>query len=205
MIRINLIQKKQASYVSGGQKSGGAGLGFLQTLSSGGSAGLVTILKSIGIPLVLCVAANYGYGYYIQQKTSEMSAEMTTLNSEKDRINKELQKIKGFESVKVELERNELILRAKIETIEKLIRGRDFTVKSLITLAQSMPRDMWMTEIKANETTFDLKGSTTDTGLLSEFMTRLGQSIYFKDVSLKTAVSTSDQKQSNFELGARRE
>jgi Tfp pilus assembly protein PilN len=208
MIRINLIQKKQASYVSGaegGKSSGGGGLSALQSLSSGGAEGFITLFKSIGIPVILCIAANFGYDYYIQQKTDEMTQEVSKLDSDKERINKELSKIKGFESVKVELERDQLVLRTKIETIEKLIRGRDFTAKSLITLAQAMPRDIWMTEIKATETGFELKGGTVDLGLVSDFMSRLGQTIYFKDVTLKSTATDSSGHQASFELGARRE
>ena len=209
MIRINLIQKKQASYVSGGggggAKSTAAGMSALKSFSSGGAAGVATLVKSIGIPVVLSIGANFGYDYYISQKTSEMAQEVSKLDQEKDRINKELQKIKGFESVKVELERSQMVLRTKIDTIEKLIRGRDFTPKSLITLAQAMPKDIWMTEIKATESAFSFKGGTVDVGLVSDFMSKLGQTIYFKDVSLKSTASDSSGRQATFELGARRE
>ena len=205
MIRINLIQKKQASYVSGGGKTSGTGISALQSLSSGGMAGAITLFKSIGLPLILCVAANFGYDYYIQTRTDAMATEIAGLDKEKDTINKELSKIKGFESVKIELERNELVLRAKIDTIEKLIRGRDFTVKSLITLAQAMPRDLWLTDVRATETTFELKGGTVDLGLVSDFMTKLGQTIYFKEVTLKNTATDPTGKQATFELGAKRE
>jgi Tfp pilus assembly protein PilN len=207
MIRINLIQKKQASYVSsgGGKDGAGSGMSALQSLSSGGLEGATALFKTIGIPLILCIAANFGYDYYIQQKTDVMNQEIASLDKEKDGLTKELQKIKGFESVKIELERNEIILRAKIDTIEKLIRGRDFTVKSLITLAQSMPRDIWLTEIRATETNFEFRGGTVDLSLVSDFMTRLGQTIYFKEVTLKNTAADQNGRQANFELGAKRE
>ena len=209
MIRINLIQKKQASYVS---TSGAPGGGFtaikaniMNTIKNGDMETILAIVKSIGIPIVIALIANFGYDFYVSQKTDEMNKELTSLDSEKDRINKELQKIKGFDAVKVELERSELVLRAKIDTIEKLIRGRDFTVKSLITLAQAMPRDIRMTSIKATDTTFELKGGTIDMALVGDFQSKLGQTIYFKDVTLKNTVGDASGKQANFELGARRE
>jgi Tfp pilus assembly protein PilN len=207
MIRINLIQKKQASYVSGGggSKTSGAGMSALKSLGAGGADGILALVKSIGIPVVLCIVANFGYDYYIQQRTDEMTQEVGRLDQEKERITKELQKIKGFETVKVELERSQLVLRTKIDTIEKLIRGRDFTAKSLITLAQAMPRDIWMTSIKATEKDFEFQGATVDLGLVSDFMSRLGQSIYFKDVTLKSTASDPSGRQAVFNLGARRE
>ena len=208
MIRINLIQKKQASYVSSGAK--GAGLSsmygdLLSNFRSSGFQSFLPIFKSIGLPILIALIANFGYDYYVSFKTGQMSAELAGLDSEKDRINKELQKIKGFESVKVELERSELVLRAKIDTIEQLIRGRDFTVKSLITLAQAMPRDIWMTSVKATDTTFEFKGGTIDMALVGDFQSKLGQTIYFKDVTLKNTARDANDKQANFELGARRE
>jgi Tfp pilus assembly protein PilN len=207
MIRINLIQKKQASYVSGGGGKSGAGGGMsaLQSLSAGGMEGAIALFKTIGIPLILCIAANFGYDSYIQQKTDAMNQEVASLDKEKDGLTKELQKIKGFESVKIELERNELILRAKIDTIEKLIRGRDFTVKSLITLAQSMPRDIWLTDLRATETNFEFRGGTVDLSFVSDFMTKLGQTIYFKEVTLKNTAEDQNGRQASFELGAKRE
>ena len=205
MIRINLIQKKQASYVNAGGRTTGVGIGTFKGLGGGGLSEALPLMKSIGLPLLFCVAANFAYDYYIQQVTDEMTLESSKLTEEKSRIEKELLKIKGFESVKIELERNELVLRTKIETIEKLIRGRDFTVKSLVTLAQAMPRDIWMTEVAATDTAFELKGGTVDLGLVSDFMSKLGQSIYFRDVTLKNTSADASGHQANFDLTARRE
>ena len=205
MIRINLIQKKQASYVSSTSKEADSGDAGFKSSASGKLAGYLPMLKSFGIPIALGLAANFGYGLYIDQRMDEMVQESTKLDAEKDKINKELTKIKGFESVKAELERNELVLRTKIDTIEKLIRGRDFTGKSLVTLAQSMPRDIWMTEVIATETTFEFKGGTVDLGIVSDFMSKLGQTIYFREVTLKNTNADPNGKQANFDLTARRE
>ena len=200
MIRINLIQKKQASYVSGAQKTS-----TFQTLGKGGFDAFLPLIKSMGVPLVLCLAANFGSDFFTQQKLDEMTQETAKLDQEKGKINKELEKIKGYETIKGEIERSGLVLRTKIDTIEKLIRGRDFTVKSLIYLAQSMPKDIWMTEIKATDNAFEVKGGTVDLSLVSDFMAKLGQTIYFKDVNLKSTASDITGTQATFYLGAKKE
>lgn len=207
MIRINLVQKKQPSYVNSTQSSSAAGgkLNAFKNLGAGGFSEYLPLLKSLGIPIVIGIAANSGYSYYTDQRNAEMAQESTKLENEKVTINAELKKIKGFETVKVELERNELVLRTKIDTIEKLIRGREFTVKSLVTLAQSMPRDIWMTEVSATETGFEFKGGTVDLSLVSDFMSKLGQTIYYRDVTLKSTASDPNGKQAIFDLTARRD
>jgi Tfp pilus assembly protein PilN len=215
MIRINLAQKKQASYVGGaktgsfasmGKGAGGSAMDSLKGLMGSGSmAALTPLLIKIAIPAVLSVGAYFGYDYYVQQKTVEMAQESETIAKEKTRIETELRKIKGYEVVKAELERNELILRTKIQTIEKLIRGRDFTVKSLVVLSQALPKEVWLMDMVTTETNYSLKGGTTDIGLVSDLMSKLGQTIYFKDVQLKSTSADPTQRQATFELSARRE
>lgn len=211
MIRINLAQKKQASYLaaskSGSASAGGEGTNALDALKGmiAGGASLGSTLVKILVPAVLSVMAYFAYDYYTQQKIAEMQQESATIDKEKNRIEEELRKIKGYEVVKVELERNELILRTKIQTIEKLIRGRDFTVKSLVVLSQSLPKEVWLMGLSASETGYEIKGGTIDIALISDLMTRLGQSIYYKDVALKSTLADPVQRQASFELTARRE
>lgn len=216
MIRINLAQKKQASYVGGTKAGSFATMGkggatsvtltsIKQVFASGSASSFGPILSKIMVPLVLSVAAYFGYDYYVQQQSDEMQQESETISKEKTRIEAELRKIKGFEVVKGELERNELVIRTKIQTIEKLIRGRDFTVKSLVVLSQSLPKEVWLTDLAASEVGYSIKGGTIDIGLVSDFMTKLGQTIYYKDVSLKSTLADPSRRQAAFELTARRE
>jgi Tfp pilus assembly protein PilN len=214
MIRINLAQKKQASYVGGAGKTGafaslgkssGSGTGFFSAFKGSVGDSVGPLLLRIVIPAMLCGGAYFGYEYYTEQKIAEMAQETDAINNEKNRIEAELRKIKGYEVVKLELERNELILRTKIQTIEKLIRGRDFTVKSLVVLSQALPREVWLNEITTTETGFNFRGGTIEIGLVSDLMSKLGQTIYFKDVTLKSTSTDPNQRQASFELTARRE
>jgi Tfp pilus assembly protein PilN len=202
MIKINLALKKQASYVTSGKTGTNTRNFNLKGAFSGGVADLAT---QILVPLILCLALYYGTDYYTQQKTQEMQSEVGTLEKEKDRINTELARIHGFETVKTQLEANSHLLQTKIETIEKLVRGRDFTVKSLVALSQALPKEVWLTKMTATDGAYSITGSTVDLSFISDFMTHLGQSIYFKDIALKSSTSDPTGRQSNFELSARRE
>lgn len=216
MIRINLAQTKQASYVGGGKTgsfssassaAGGGGFSMKNAFAgaAGGAGGLMPLVTKIALPAILCVAAYYGYDFYTAEKITEMDQEAASITTEKSRIETELRKIKGYDIVKIELERNELILRTKIQTIERLIRGRDFTVKSLVVLSEALPKEVWLSEIITTEQGYTFKGGTLEIGYVSDLMSKLGQTIYFKDVALKSTSTDSNQKQASFELTARRE
>ena len=113
--------------------------------------------------------------------------------------------IKGYDQQKADLEKNALVINNKITTIEKLVHGKDHTVKALIALSQALPKEVWITEVTATETTFAIRGNTIDMGLVSDVMTKLGGSIYFKDISLKGSSFDANGRQASFELSARRE
>ena len=210
MIRINLAVRKQASYLgSQTTKSGVHAVSGKSTtfnaLRMFRSEGGATTLKRILVPVVLSAVIFLGSSIYIQQETEHMHDEVTQVEAERTKIQEELKRIKGFESVKDELERNELILKTKIATIEKLVRGRDFTLKSVVALTQSLPRDVWLTDIMVTDLSYDIRGSTTDIGLISDVMTKLGKSIYFKDVTLKGTNTDPQGRIATFELTARKE
>ena len=206
MIRINLALLKQANYVAvkTGQyttatnKGGGGAI-------NGQMAALLPLILRIMVPVALCAVAYFGYDFYIDQKTKEMAQENEVLDKEKVKVQDELKRIKGFEVVKAELDRNERIVRTKIETIEKLLKGRDGTVKTLIAVSQSLPKGVWLTDLISTEQGFQIKGGTTDIGLISDVMTHLGKTIYFKNVTLKNTQQDPNGKQATFELAARHE
>jgi Tfp pilus assembly protein PilN len=163
------------------------------------------LLKRILIPIVLSVVLYFGSDFYFEQERDRMAEEKVAVETEKSKIQDELKRIKGFEAVKAELERNELVLKTKIATIEKLIVNRDFTLKTWVALSQSLPKDVWLTDLVVNDQGYAIRASTTDIGLVSDVMTRLGKTIYFKDVTLKQTTSEPNGKKSQFELTARKD
>lgn len=202
MIKINLAKKKQASYSEVGTSKASA-LGALRDSAS--SSDLVGILSKILLPLGLCAASYFAFNYYIDLKANELQMEAGNIEKEKTKVQEEFKKVRGFEVQKAELEKTAQVINAKISTIEQLILGKDHTVKSMIALSQALPKDVWITEITATEKAFNIRGSTIDMGLVSDVMSKLGTSIYFKDVNLKGSMADANGRQASFELTARRE
>lgn len=206
MIKINLASKKQVSY-SGAERSEKTGtLTSIRALGgAAGSSAIVSILGRALVTLALCGVAYVGFDHWMESLRAELQFEASNIDKEKSKIQDELKKYSGFEKQRAELEKNLQLIQKKNETIESLIRGKDHTVKSLITLSQSLPKEVWITEITASEKLINLRGSTIDIALISDVMSKLGTSIYFKDVSLKGSASDVSGRQSTFELSARRE
>jgi hypothetical protein len=209
MIKINLVKQRAAPGAA--PESGAAdlksrvNLDALRNMGQGGGKTLAPLFIKIGIPALLAFGANYAYDLYIQGIRDEQAKELAAIAEAKDKIGKQLQKIKGFEVMKTELERNSTVIRAKIDTIEKLIQGRDSTAKTLMSLVQALPKDAWIVDFAQQEKAFTIRGGATEMGLVSDFMSRLGRSIYFKDVGLRTSSSDPAQKRVSFELTARRD
>jgi len=98
-----------------------------------------------------------------------------------------------------------MVIRAKMDTIESLIRGRDFTAKSLMSLVQALPKDAWIIEFSQVDKSYTFRGGAIEYSMVSDFMARLGRTIYFKEVALRNSSSDPTQKRINFELTARKD
>jgi len=198
MIRINLAKKKQASYSGLAASKAGA-------LKSFDSSSLISLLSKMTVPAALCFCSYVAFHYYSERKIQEFQNEMASVDKDKLKIQNELKKIRGSETQTAELEKVSQSINNKITAIEKLVLGRDRMVKSMISLSQSLPKDVWTTEITATESNYDIHCNTTDIGLVSDVMSKLGASTYFKEVSLKGSSTDATGHQASFELTARRE
>ncbi len=206
MIKINLAKKKQVTYSgSEGESTGGVLSSIKAFGASADSSDFIGIVSKILLPVVLCIISYFAFSYFIQLKTDELQVEATNIENEKTKIQDELKKIGGFEKQKIELEKTQQVINVKITTIEQLIQGKDHTVKSMIALSQALPKDVWVTEVTVSEKAFNIRGNTIDMGLVSDVMTKLGNSVYFKDVTLKGSTADPSGRQASFELSARRE
>jgi hypothetical protein len=209
MIKVNLVKKRAVPAAGAGGKvddlKSRINLDALRSVGQGGGKTLAPLFYKIGIPAIFALSANYFYDETIQSIRDEQAKELAAVGEAKDKINKQLQKIKGFEAIKMELERNSMVIRAKMDTIENLIRGRDFTAKSMISLVQAMPKDAWVIEFSQVEKSYIIRGGAIEYSMVSDFMSRLGRTIYYKDVALRNSSSDPTQKRVNFELTARRD
>lgn len=206
MIKINLASKKASAISSGG---GGAGIlgklggaGALQNLTPEKKAMLVTGMLYGGVVL----AANHFIEGYKTQELEKIQAEVASIESKIRLADSELSKTTGFEKLKKDLENDEKLIRTKITTIQSLINERTTPPKILITLSQATPKDVWIQNFSLKDGKLQISGRAYGIALVSDFMRSLEETVYFKDVVLKSSRQEKNQGQeiATFELEASR-
>ncbi len=203
MIKINLAKMKQAK-VMAESTSSGLTSGFSKMSMSAGDT-LIPILRKVVVPLGLAAILYVGWEWYAGQQQELMQAEVAQLESQRAQLAMEANKIRGFEKQKEEIDKNELVLRKKIETIQKLLQRRDYAAKALMNISKSLTSELWLTTIAVSDEQMRIKGSTVDVSQISDFMSAIELTPNFKDVTLRNSLLDKDGSRTDFELEAKRE
>ena len=198
MIKINLALKKQAVYAESSDKK--------PFFSSGGNSKelLTALLPRMVLPMLIALGANYGYDYWIEKRTEEMNAEVAALESEKAKVAGRLNSFSGFESKKAELNGMLDLFSAKVSVFDSLVKSREIPLRALVTLSLACPKEVWLSKITFNDGGVEIIGRSTDIGLISEVMEKMGADQMFRDVRLRSTNIDSTTQQTNFELTAGR-
>jgi type IV pilus assembly protein PilN len=166
MIRINLLASERATAkkkvaFQGGQKI------------------------TVGCSLILVLAVLFiGWRYLsLARQSSELTAQIASAQQETTRLHSIIQKVQDFEQRKAQLSQ-------RVVLIEELRKGQTGPVHLLDQISRSLPPMLWLTEMKQVGGDVVIDGvSTTQTGV-SDFITNLEASGYFKKsidiVSTKT-------------------
>jgi type IV pilus assembly protein PilN len=166
MIRINLLASERATAkkkvaFQGGQKI------------------------TVGCSLILVLAVLFiGWRYLsLARQSSELTAQIASAQQETTRLHSIIQKVQDFEQRKAQLSQ-------RVVLIEELRKGQTGPVHLLDQISRALPPMLWLTEMKQVGGDVVIDGvSTTQTGV-SDFITNLEASGYFKKsidiVSTKT-------------------
>lgn len=198
MIKINLHHRKAAVGVSAGSATGATGVGGIKAFIDrmrGAGAGVDGVSdsekRSMIILVVIYAAILGGAWWYLGEKKTEMLSELDTessaLQSKIQLLTSELNKTSGYENIKKSLESDEKTIRTKITTIQELIRDRSTPPKILMTLSESIPKEVWLRDFSLQNRHFRISGSCTGMDVVSDFMKALEETIYFKGVVLKSS------------------
>jgi Tfp pilus assembly protein PilN len=171
-------------------------------------------LKAIQLPkIILCaIVAFFAYDYLETYKTEQLAIldqEVAQLQVQMAKLQNQKSQYSGYEEQKAAIERDGGMIRTKMETIQKLLADRTTPPKLLMNLAQAIPKDVWLTELRLQDDVATLRGAAYG-GVppVTDFIRTLESSVYFREVRTLTGFA-SDRlgngiERTRFDLEARR-
>ena len=130
---------------------------------------------TVGCSLILILAVLFiGWRYWaLSRDSNAIDAEIAAAQQETTRLHSVIQQVQQFEQRKAQLQQ-------RVVLIEQLRKGQTGPVHMLDQISRALPQMLWLTELKqaGGDVVIDGK-STTLTGL-SEFVSNLEASGYFK-------------------------
>jgi type IV pilus assembly protein PilN len=157
MIRINLLAaerergKKKAVFGTAGQK------------------------LTIGCSIILVLAVVFiGWRYWsLGRQSAQLDAEITAAQEETARLRSVIEQVQQFEQRKAQLQQ-------RVVLIEQLRKGQTGPVHMLDQISRALPPMLWLTELKQTGDDVVIDGRTTVLTSLTDFVTSLEASGYFK-------------------------
>jgi type IV pilus assembly protein PilN len=157
MIRINLLAaerergKKKAVFGTAGQK------------------------LTIGCSIILVLAVVFiGWRYWsLGRQSTQLDAEITAAQEETTRLRSVIEQVQQFEQRKAQLQQ-------RVVLIEQLRKGQTGPVHMLDQISRALPPMLWLTELKQTGDDVVIDGRTTVLTSLTDFVTSLEASGYFK-------------------------
>src|ERR1051325_5227156 len=130
---------------------------------------------AIGCSLILVLALGFiGWRFWaLSHESSQLDAEIAAAQQETQRLHAVIQQVQQFEQRKAQLQQ-------RVVLIEQLRKGQTGPVHMLDQISRSMPQFLWLTELKQTGDEVVIDGRTTVLTSLTEFVTNLEASGYFK-------------------------
>jgi len=210
MIKINLAARKTASLMDG--PGGGGGKSRLTNIGGMTKFDLSQLKDLPNLrQLVILLLVGYFGNYFLEDLKSEelKKADNATikLKGEQGKLKTELEQTKKYEGIKKALEGDEIVIRTKLDTIQKLLQDRTTPPKLLVAVSSAIPKEVWLSSIKVEDAAISLQGDSLDFNQVSDFMKNLNESAFFKDVALKNTQQGKDEsglETAKFELSMKR-
>jgi len=158
MIRINLLaaekergKKKAALFGTAGQK------------------------LTIGCSIILVLAVLLvGWRYWsLNRQSADLDAKISAAQQETTRLHSVILQVQQFEQRKAQLQQ-------RVVLIEQLRKGQTGPVHMLDQVSRALPPMLWLTELKQTGDDVQIDGKTTVLTSLTDFVTNLESSGYFK-------------------------
>lgn len=129
----------------------------------------------IGCSLILVMALLFiGWRYWtLSRESAQLDAQIAAAQQETTRLHSIIQQVQQFEQRKAQLQQ-------RVVLIEQLRRGQTGPVHMLDQISRAMPQMLWLTELKQSGDDVVLDGKCTTLTGISEFVSNLEASGYFR-------------------------
>jgi type IV pilus assembly protein PilN len=130
---------------------------------------------TIGCSLILILAVLFiGWRYWaLSRDSNQIDAEIAAAQQETTRLHSVIQQVQQFEQRKAQLQQ-------RVVLIEQLRQGQTGPVHMLDQISRALPQMLWLTELKQTGADVLIDGKCTALTGLSEFVSNLEASGYFK-------------------------
>ena len=130
---------------------------------------------TIGCSLILILAVLFiGWRYWaLARESSQLDAEIAAAQQETTRLHSVIQQVQQFEQRKAQLQQ-------RVVLIEQLRKGQTGPVHMLDQISRALPPMLWLTALKQTGPDVIIDGKCTTLTGLSEFVSNLETSGYFK-------------------------
>jgi type IV pilus assembly protein PilN len=177
MIRINLLAAERER-------------GKKKAVTLGTSGQKITIGCSVLLVLAL---AFIGWRYWaIGKDSTNLDAEIAASQQETTRLHSVIQQVQQFEQRKAQLQQ-------RVVLIEQLRKGQTGPVHMLDQISRALTSMLWLTEVKQTGAEIVIDGKCTTLTGLSEFVSNLEASGYFKR-SIEIVSTSTETPQAGNEL-----
>jgi Tfp pilus assembly protein PilN len=145
-----------------------------KTRAAGAGVNLGLVFGSLGALLVIALAA---YGWILSADVARLRSDIEQSQREIARLKPIIAEGQRYRQQKEELER-------RVNAIEVVARNQARPTYLLDALADTLPKDLWLTRVEEKSQQLKLSGTTFSSVTLSDFMTNLKATGKFKEVDL---------------------
>jgi len=193
MIKINLAKRKGAAAKD---KGGGGGGGFKLGGALSGidreALGALPIRKFV-VGIGACFVANYMLTDYQASEMNQVNAQAAQLQQKLSSLKAQESQVKALFAVKDQMDKDEKVIQAKIDTLRALMADRDNPPKMMRALSTAMPENLWLNRFEVNDLQVKITGNALDYADVSDFMKHLSETAYFTDVELDSTVEKKEE------------
>ena len=139
------------------------------------SFGTTSQKLTIGCSIILVLAMSFiGWRYWaLARMSTQLDTEISAAQQETARLHSVIQQVQQFEQRKAQLQQ-------RVVLIEQLRKGQTGPVHMLDQISRALPPMLWLTAMKQTNADVMIEGKATNLTDLSEFVSNLEASGYFK-------------------------